>query len=368
MWALFVSKAVKLRIIHETNPRKYFPALYELATENTIELAGEHRYSVLKEWMRSWLRDKTSFKERTKNALGDLLLRFNIPFIKNETIVIGFAPWDWRILIFRSLAKRNTILYQTSWHDWRLEQTPRQPKPMWLKRYLQKQWHTFVKHPNVSVIAVTPVVADTVRQQTGVNAIIIPHAVPEVFFQAGNTRKPKNKDALKLLYVGEISEKKGIKVLLAMLEDMNCKEISLTVVGNGPLVKLVESDASNITYLGPIYDRAKLASIMSEHDVLMLLSQKTSTWEELFGIVIVEAMATGCAVVASDHIGPVGILGQGAQNGIYKETDHEHIKNKLKQLLTDSGALERLRKQQGVANNFATKSVKEKWRKAILAS
>lgn len=356
---------IKLRIIHETNPRKYFPAIYELAKDGSIELVGEHRYSVFKEWVRSWLRDKTGLVQRSKNALGDFLLRFKLPFIKGETIIIGFAPWDWRILLYRVLAKRNKILYQTSWHDWRINNTPRQPKPFFLKKKLQKVWHDFVKHPNVKVIAVTPVVAETVLNETGVKAQVIPHAVPNEFFEAGAAKKENNSQQLKLLYVGEISEKKGIKVLVNILNELNCDKISLTVVGNGPLVKLVESSPNNVTYLGPIYDRAKLAKVMSEHDVLMLLSQKTPTWEELFGIVIVEAIAAGCAVIASDHIGPRGILEQRDTNGLVAQNDEASVKALINTLLTEEGALDTLKAAQNVAESYSTESIKLNWFKAI---
>lgn len=355
----------KLRIIHETNPKKYFPALYELASDAAVELVGTHRYSVCKEWVRSWLRDKTSFKTRTINAFGDLLLRFKLPFIRGETIVIGFAPWDWRLLIYRGLAKNNKILYQTSWHDWRLNNTPRQAKPEWFKGYLQKQWHNFVKHPNVNVIAVTPVVAETVLQETGVKATVIPHAVPEVFFEAGAARAERTSNKLKLLYVGEISEKKGIKVLLNILQEFDSNEISLTVVGNGPLVTLVKESPDYVTYLGPIYDRQKLAAVMAEHDVLMLLSQKTPTWEELFGIVIVEAIAAGCAVIASDHIGPRGILGKQPNNGLVEEGNEKAIKDYLNSFIRDYQALTGLKVRQNVANYYSTHSIKSNWFKAI---
>lgn len=354
----------KLRIIHETNPKKYFPALYELANDGTLELVGTHRYSVLKEWMRSWLRDKTDFKTRTLNAVGDLLLRFKVPFLKGETIVIGFAPWDWRLLIYRGLAKKNSILYQTSWHDWRLNSTPRQPKPEWFKRYLQKQWHAFVRHPNVKVIAVTPVVAETVKQETGINATVIPHAVPEVFFAAGRARMPHNEKHLKLLYVGEISEKKGIKLLLELATKLK-NNLTLTVVGNGPLANEVQNSSSNVTYLGPIYDREKLAQVMAEHDVLMLLSQRTPTWEELFGIVIVEAIAAGCVVIASDHIGPKGILGTQPNNGLVEEGNEQAIKDYLNSFIKDNQALAGLKVRQNVANNYSTQAIKNNWFKAI---
>lgn len=356
----------KLRIIHETNPKKYFPALYELADQGFIELVGTHRYSVCKEWLRAWVKDKTSFKVRTSNAIGDFFLRFKIPFIKNETIVIGFAPWDWRILVYRTLAKRNKILYQTSWHDWRLDNTPRQPRPFWFKTWLQKQWHAFVKHPNVTVIAVTPVVAETVKKETGVLAKVIPHAVPEVFFAAGKQRGAREPGKLKLLYVGEISEKKGINELLDILISLNNENISLTVVGNGPLVELVQTSGENIEYVGPIYDRAKLAKVMSEHDVLMLLSQKTQTWEELFGIVIVEAIASGCAVIASNHIGPVGILGEFEGNGLFAQQDLNGILKELNECLKNQSHLIELKSKQGISALYSITTIKKQWQKVII--
>lgn len=358
-------RAIKLRIIHETNPKKYFPALYELADDGLVNLVGVNRYSVAKEWVRSWLRDKTEFKCRTINALGDLLLRIKVPFLKGETIVIGFAPWDWRLLIYRGLAKKNRILYQTSWHDWRLNKTPRQPRPEWFKRYLQKQWHAFVRHPNVKVIAVTPFVAETLKREANVNATVIPHAVPEVFFAAGNSRKPHSEKRLKLLYVGEISEKKGIKLLLELATKLN-NSVMLTIVGNGPLENEVQNSSSNVTYLGPIYDREKLAQVMAAHDVLMLLSQKTSTWEELFGIVIVEAIAAGCAVIASDHIGPRGILGNVNSEGLFSENDKIGVREFVVKMAKDPMVLCEIKKKQNKISQYSVNNVKLSWANEIV--
>lgn len=356
----------KLRILHETNPQKYFPALFELAENGDVELVGTHRYSVGKEWLRAWLRDKTPFMKRTRNAFGDLAFRFKVPFVKNETIVFGFAPWDWRLLIYRQLARRNQILYQTSWHDWRFEKTPRKPRPRWFARYMQRQWKAFVAHPNVKVIAVTPIVAQTVKQETGVDATVIPHAVPEVFFKAGRTRTVREDGPLKLIYVGEISEKKGILVLLDLIEKLADEDVSLTVVGNGPLVKAVENAPHNISYLAPIYDRVKLAQVISEHDVLMLLSQKTATWEELFGIVVVEALSSGCAVVASDHVGPRGILKPIGGLGLYPQGAHVEVLTELRSFAQNRAIAAELATQQSpVAQDYASDAVAARWMSLI---
>ncbi|MBU3004331.1 glycosyltransferase family 4 protein [Paraglaciecola arctica] len=355
----------KLRIIHETNPQKYFPVLFELAQSAQVELVGTHRYSVVKEWIRAWLRDRTSFMQRNRNAFSDFLFRLRIPFIKGETIVIGFAPWDWRLLIYRSLAKYNQIIYHTSWHDWRLDKTPRQPKLPWFKGYMQKQWQTFVHHPNVKVVAVTSLVAKTLKQETGITAAVIPHAVPDVFFEAGESRLHRENGPLKLLYVGEISEKKGIKVLITLMNQLKDNDVTLTVVGNGSLVSLVENGPENVTYIGPIFDRAKLAKIMAKHDVLMLLSQKTATWEELFGIVIIEAIAAGCAVIASDHIGPKEIFNNHINAGLYDQADLAGVYTALENMQNNRTQLQELREHQRVASLYSMFTLKTMWQKVI---
>ncbi|WP_077342109.1 glycosyltransferase family 4 protein [Pseudocolwellia agarivorans] len=351
----------KVRIIHETNPRKYFPALFELGNSNEIDLVGEHRYSVFKEWLRAWLVDRTPFMERTKNALNDLIFRFKLPFIKNEVILMGFAPWDWRLLFYKRLAKHNKILYHTSWHDWDLNKTPRQPYFSFLKKYLSNQWKSFITHSNVKVIAVTKEVAKSVTFHTKAVPTVIPHAVPDVFFQAGLNRVPNNEAPLKLLYVGEISEKKGIKQLLSIVRRFTEQEVVLTVVGKGPLESLVRTEDSQVNYLGAIYDRSKLALIMSEHDVLMLLSQKTQTWEELFGIVIVEAIASGCAVIATDHIGPRDILGEGEHIGLFKEKNTNEVSEFLRDLLNSHIKVNELKNKQNVATTYSISKVKKAW-------
>lgn len=356
----------KIRIIHETNPQKYFPALFELAETGQIELVGAHRYSVVKEWMRAWLVDRTPFLKRCKNTFNDLLFRLRIPFVKDETIILGFAPWDWRLLIYRFLADRNRIIYHTSWHDWRLDSTPCQPKILWFKRYMQKKWHAFVNLSQVKVIAVTQDAAKTVAKETGVIASVIPHAVPSPFFEAAKNRISSEKGPLRLLYVGEVSEKKGIRILLKLLDEFKEQEVTLTVVGNGPLVHLVKNGSDQVNYLGQISDRAKLARIMAEHDILMLLSQKTKNWEELFGIVIIEAIASGCAIIATDHIGPRGILGNVGGVGLFSESDYEGICSKLRAIKSDSVKLEKLRNQQRIASRYSMLTIKKDWLKAII--
>lgn len=356
----------RLRLVHETNPEKYFPALSWLASQGYVVMAGAHRYSVGKEWLRAWLRERKPLSRRTMDAVGDLRFRLMLRLVKEEVIVIGFAPWDWRILLYRGLAQRNRILYQTSWHDWGLERVPRQPGPPVLRRWLRREWLAFLERPSVSVIAVTPAAAEAVTAATHQVARVIPHAVPEEFFDVGGARVRPATSSLRLLFVGEVARKKGVELLLDLMRDLGRCGSTLTFVGNGAMEDAVAHAGGAITFLGPVRDRVHLARIMSEHDVLVLPSMRTGKWEELFGIVIVEALAAGLAVLASDHVGPRSVLAPVNGAGLLPEGDLTAWRNAIQALVEDASRLERLRiLQRQVAANYRIGAVAKLWLEEI---
>lgn len=367
---------IALRIVHETNPGKYFPALFLLAErpETGLRLTGAHRYSVVKEWLRAGLKDRTPLGARTRNAWGDLRLRLQLSRLRDETVLLAFAPWDPRMLWFRGLTARNRVIYHTSWHDWGLDNTPRQPKPAAFKRWLRGVWVRFLGQSEVVIVAVTQGVADAVQAATGRAAHVIPHAVPEVFFNAGRARSPAQSpaspgDPLRLLYVGEISEKKGIPQLREMMGLLKDQPVTLTLVGDGVLAKDLQRDLPpNTRFLGPVFDRARLADIAARQDVLLVPSQRTETWEELFGIVIVEALAAGCAVLASDHVGPADILAPVQGLGLLPEADIAAWTEQISALASEPGQLKALQSQQApAAEAYHIDSVAARWQEVLAA-
>lgn len=352
----------RVRIIHETNPEKYFPALLDLAQQRRITIVGTHRYSVAKEWLRAGLKDRIPLRKNTSASLRDLFFRLRIPFVRDEVIVLGFAPWDWRMTIYGLLVRKNTIVYHTSWPYWDADAVPRQYGP--LNSILRKLWLRVLRHPNVHVVAVLDATRTELRSRYGITAEVIPHAVPQSFFAAKRVPGAEPKGMVKLIYVGGLLPIKGIEQLLEFMDSLAGEPIELTIVGDGPLRgRCIEAAEKNpaIRFLGPISARGELAETMAAHDILILLSQ-----QELFGIVIAEAMAAGLGVIATNNIGPRSLLEDARLGNLFDDGDLSGPVNLIRHLASDRAELDRFRAQhESLASSFRLAGVADRWDEMI---
>ncbi|APT88725.1 GDP-mannose-dependent alpha-(1-2)-phosphatidylinositol mannosyltransferase [Corynebacterium frankenforstense DSM 45800] len=97
---------------------------------------------------------------------------------------------------------------------------------------------------------------------------------------------------VELVFLGRLDEsRKGLDVLLAALETMRSRTpVHVTVIGSGRA-----RPARGVRYVGRVSDAEK-ARLLAQADIYVA----PNLGGESFGIVLVEAMAAGCAVVASD--------------------------------------------------------------------
>lgn len=360
----------RVRIIHETNPDKYFPALLALEAAGGISIVGKHRYSVVKELIRSRRRDRLPWRTVLVNAFSDLSLRTRLWRIRNEVVVLGFAPWDWRIILFTPLARRNHIVYHTSWPYWEMSRTPR--RYLGMNRLLRRHWIRFLRHPNVHVVAVLPEIKDELELRFGVISTVIPHAAPDLFYAASQTRavRPVGNIGLRLLYVGELSDKKGVGLLLEQFEDCRHQGIHLTLVGDGPLreeCRRASQEHARIFWHGRAESREELAKLLAHHDVLVLLSRRERNWEELFGIVIIEALAAGLGVIATDHVGPRSIFAGADLGNIFADGDLAGPKALVKRLAESSAERTSfINSHRGIADAYHERTVLEAWKRVLM--
>jgi phosphatidylinositol alpha-mannosyltransferase len=141
-------------------------------------------------------------------------------------------------------------------------------------------------------IAVSPAARRVVVEHLGHDAVLIPNGVDVARFAAAAGGQG---DGRTVLFLGRIDEpRKGLEVLLAAVPALRARVPDARVLVAGP-GDLDEEPAAGVELLGLVAERDK-PRLFATADVYCA----PNTHGESFGIVLIEAMAAGTAVVASD--------------------------------------------------------------------
>lgn len=136
-------------------------------------------------------------------------------------------------------------------------------------------------------------------------------------------KKPQN--SINLLFVGRLLKSKGFYDLIELIKDEELKDINFTIVGQGPgeeeLKKL--KTQKNLNFLGKV-PNDKIQDIYDKNNVLILPS-----YSETFGLVILEAMSRGLAVLATDLLEIKEYFKQGKNGFLFPKKDIKKIKELL---------------------------------------
>lgn len=167
---------------------------------------------------------------------------------------------------------------------------------------------------------------------------IVPNGV-DVAFYAGARPFPEYRDGkLNLLFVGRLEQRKGALYLLRAYIRLKARfpELRLIVVGVGPqlgeLRRLAQRErVGDVLFAGRVSDLDK-ARFLKTADVFCA----PSTGQESFGIVLLEAMAAGRAIVASDIHGYKKVVQRNASGLLVEPRDVDALEAALERLLRDA--------------------------------
>ncbi|WP_338020209.1 glycosyltransferase family 4 protein [Rhodopirellula sp. P2] len=120
------------------------------------------------------------------------------------------------------------------------------------------------------------------------------------------------------LFVGRLSEEKGLKVLLDAW-NLLTQPIPLKVIGDGPLRHLLDQPQENVEYLGRL-DQAAVYQTMADAAMLILPSHCA----ESFGRVVVEAFACGTPVVCANQGGQAELV-HPSVGALFRSGDAEEL-------------------------------------------
>lgn len=156
---------------------------------------------------------------------------------------------------------------------------------------------------------------------------IIPYGFPDVENDK-EYRTFSESTQLKLLFVGKLSQQKGIADLFAAIQIFGDK-VQLTIVGqkaNDDCPALNVELAKHTWF--PSLPHESVIKIMREHDVLVFPSLFDG-----FGLVITEAMAQGTPVIATERTAGPSLIEHGVNGWLVKAGSTDELKTTIGHLL-----------------------------------
>lgn len=144
-------------------------------------------------------------------------------------------------------------------------------------------------------------------------------------------------DAPLLLYVGRVSAEKEIDKIKPVLE--NIPNARLAIVGNGPAREELEAlfAGTNTNFVGYLHGQ-DLGSAYASADAFIFPSST-----ETLGLVLLEAMAAGCPVVAARRGGIPDIVTDGVNGYLFEPDDPQGAIAATQKLLAKTDEREQLR-------------------------
>lgn len=171
------------------------------------------------------------------------------------------------------------------------------------------------------VIVPSRFVAETLREYPGTlpQVSVIPYGCPPPI--AADARRWYSGGPLKVLFVGGLSQRKGLSCLLDAVQPLG-DAVSLTLIGAGAGKELL---GTRHRLLGSV-PHAVVLEEMRRHDIFVFPSLF-----EGFGMVITEALAQGMPVIITPACGPADMIENGKQGWIVPIRDSAGITQRLRQ-------------------------------------
>jgi len=162
---------------------------------------------------------------------------------------------------------------------------------------------------------------------------VIPYGAPSVL-AGGLLHRSKRGRKLRVLYVGTLSQGKGLSYLLEAIRKVETA-VEFTIIGTRVGACKPLDTALQRYHWMPTIPHGAVLEAMSQHDVLAF-----PTLSEGLALVILEAMSRGMAVITTPNSGCLGIITDGKDGFIVPIRSSDALAEKLELLAGDRDLLE----------------------------
>ncbi|MEE9323675.1 MAG: glycosyltransferase family 4 protein [Candidatus Aenigmarchaeota archaeon] len=178
------------------------------------------------------------------------------------------------------------------------------------------------------------------------NVKIIPNPINLDLFSVSHRDRIRKKYGLEgtvVTFVGSISYHKGTDTLKGIIPKISNGDVSFLIVGDGPEKKKLmnfvkERNLRNVVFTDGRIPYSQIPGIYSASDIILFPSR----WQEPFGRIAIESMASGKPVVASD-IGAIRDIVENGKTGfLIGSSDIAGWQRSVRKLVDDRGLRERM--------------------------
>jgi glycosyltransferase involved in cell wall biosynthesis len=229
------------------------------------------------------------------------------------------------------------------------------------------KWHWAVQravHPMAEYVVVpSPSAALAARRRAGVPAkkiVIIPNAVEPTDFQ-----RPPGRSGGSIGFIGRLDPIKRVADLVTAMTLLD-RGISLHIFGEGEDRPRIESTIARLNLQNRVTLHGSLSAVaaaLATLDVLVLPSEA-----EGFGLVLIEAMAAGVPVVATDVPGIRDVITDGVTGLLVPPGNIPALAEAIGRVLSDSDLRESLIREghKAIAEQFNWKVVFDQYKSILL--
>lgn len=329
--------------LKEFSKRSYLPELRDYTHQYPIKELGRILSSKFK--MNNWIeKEKGIF---SVDAIYNSIDRNVAKYIKNNNIAGVYAYEDGALESFLSAKNKNIscfydlpIGYWRSMHELLREEKDKNPDWAITLGGFGDSDKKLNRKDEELALADAIFVASSFTKKTlelfpGNLAPIhvIPYGFPTPNFERKYSNNKKNK--LKVLYVGGLSQRKGISYLFEAVKGLE-DFIELTVVGKGNIdaCSPLANELNKHNYI-PSLAHPQILELMAQNDIFVFPSLF-----EGFGLVITEAMSQGTPVITTDRTCGPDIITDEKDGWLIPSGQSFAIKERLEMILQDRALCE----------------------------
>lgn len=225
----------------------------------------------------------------------------NLLHSADTLVVAGWqSPIYWQFVVYAKRARIHVVgFYESTLMSHRFHSGA----PALARRAFFRSLDAVVTPGIAATAAVRSLGVPEVKIFTGFNAVDVDRFQREAGEHRTGQESVRGSEGHRFLYVGQLIERKGVRQLVDAFAEARKPNDRLTLIGSGPLERSLrksveEHGISQSVIFRGLVPYLDLPAEMASHHTLVLLSE-----EEVWGLVVNEALASGLQVIVSDRCG-----------------------------------------------------------------